>query len=403
MKGRAGSALPADMLASIDATRYERRGMAAVALPTAVESNANAVVGGRGPLHIPSLDGLRALSFFIVFAAHAGLERIVPGGFGVTVFFFLSGYLITTLMRVESDTKGHVSLKHFYLRRALRILPPFYIVLFAANALGVAGILRSDVRPQALPVLAQVLHFSNYWIAMRGWSGVAAGTGVYWSLAVEEHFYLVFPTVFLALERLHFTGRQKALAFWGVCGAVFVWRCVLVRLLHAGVDRTYLCSDTRFDSIAFGCALAVWNNPVLDRNIRPSFAALRWRYLAVLAATGLLLVTFVVRGQVFRETLRYTLQGLALTPIFFAAIRWPGWSIFRPLNYKPMRFVGTLSYSLYLIHQVALAAVDQHLRLGRVAGAFVALLVSLALAFAMYRVVEKPCAKLRRRLSATDS
>src|ERR1700733_3673943 len=83
------------------------------------------VVTKRTALHIPSLDGLRTLSFLIVFTAHAGLDRIVPGGFGVTVFFFLSGYLITTLMRVEAETSGHVSLKHFYLRRALRILPPF--------------------------------------------------------------------------------------------------------------------------------------------------------------------------------------------------------------------------------------------------------------------------------------
>jgi peptidoglycan/LPS O-acetylase OafA/YrhL len=76
------------------------------------------------PLHIPSLDGLRALSFLIVFLAHSGVSG-VPGGFGVTVFFYLSGFLITTLMRVEQENTGRVNLRHFYLRRALRILPPF--------------------------------------------------------------------------------------------------------------------------------------------------------------------------------------------------------------------------------------------------------------------------------------
>src|SRR5438270_10676355 len=83
----------------------------------------------KKPFQIPSLDGLRAVSFMIVFLSHAGLGRFVSGGFGVTVFFFLSGYLITTLMRMEADKTGHVSLKLFYLRRAVRILPPFYIVL----------------------------------------------------------------------------------------------------------------------------------------------------------------------------------------------------------------------------------------------------------------------------------
>jgi len=68
--------------------------------------------------HIPSLDGIRALSFLVVFAAHAGLDRVVPGGFGVTVFFFLSGYLITTLLRKEHDERGTVSLRRFAARCA---------------------------------------------------------------------------------------------------------------------------------------------------------------------------------------------------------------------------------------------------------------------------------------------
>src|ERR1041385_111615 len=74
--------------------------------------------------HIPSLDGVRAVSFLIVFLAHAGLEKWVPGYFGLTVFFFLSGYLITTLLRMEYDKSGTISLRDFYFRRVLRIFPP---------------------------------------------------------------------------------------------------------------------------------------------------------------------------------------------------------------------------------------------------------------------------------------
>jgi peptidoglycan/LPS O-acetylase OafA/YrhL len=375
--------------------------MVALAVPPAAETNLNATAA-RAPFHIPSLDGLRALSFFIVFAAHAGLDRVVPGGFGVTVFFFLSGYLITTLMRQEADKTGRVSLKHFYLRRALRILPPFYIVLVAATGLGLADFLHGDVPPQLLPVASQVLHVSNYWIAAHGWSGVAIGTGVYWSLAVEEHFYLVFPAAFLALRKMALTGRQMAFVLWGACALVCAWRCVLVLVLHASVDRTYLCSDTRVDSILFGCALAVWNNPILDRPDPRAATSTLWPSVFLSAGVALLLVTFVVRGSVFRETLRYSLQGIALTPVFITAVRFPRWPVFRLLNWQPMRFVGALSYSLYLVHQAALAAVAQHSALGGVARALVALLVSLGLAWGMYRVVERPCAKLRRRLSAAD-
>ena len=98
-----------------------------------------------GGFHIPSLDGLRAVSFSIVFFAHAGLEKWVPGGFGVTVFVFLSGYLITTLMRMEFEKTGTVSLRKFYLRRVLRILPPFYVVLLLATALTALGVLQGDI------------------------------------------------------------------------------------------------------------------------------------------------------------------------------------------------------------------------------------------------------------------
>lgn len=114
----------------------------------------------RLPFQIPSLDGLRAVSFLMVFAAHAGVEAI-PGGFGVTVFFFLSGYLITTLMRLEAEKTGGVSLKNFYYRRALRILPPFYIVLFVATTLAAMGFLnvQGAEPPRLLPVASQILHF----------------------------------------------------------------------------------------------------------------------------------------------------------------------------------------------------------------------------------------------------
>jgi peptidoglycan/LPS O-acetylase OafA/YrhL len=345
---------------------------------------------------------LRAVSFLIVFAAHAGLDKVVPGGFGVTVFFFLSGYLITTLMRMEAEKTGHVNLRKFYLRRALRILPPFYIVLVAVTALGAIDFLHATVPLQPLPVASQVLHFSNYWIAAHGWGGVAPGTGVYWSLAVEEHFYLFFPAVFLALSRMKISGRQKAIAFWTACAAVLAWRCVLVFFLHASVDRTYLCSDTRVDSIAFGCALAVWQNPVLDTIGDEARARLVWRGLLFPAGLALLLVTFLVRGQIFRETIRYTAQGLALTPVFVAALRWPAWPAFRVLNWRPIRFVGTLSYSLYLLHQAVIAAIAQHTRAGAVARALLALIVSFAIAWTIYRFVEKPCARLRRRLSSSE-
>src|SRR6185369_6348245 len=165
--------------------------------------------------HLPSLDGIRAASFLLVFAAHAGLERVVPGGFGVTVFFFLSGYLITTLLRMERDARGTVSLRQFYLRRALRILPPFYLVLGLAALAARASVIPGGGEARA--IAAQALHVANYWIVLHGYSGEPFGTGVYWSLAVEEHFYIVFPCLFLVLSALVRDRRRQAAALWALC------------------------------------------------------------------------------------------------------------------------------------------------------------------------------------------
>jgi peptidoglycan/LPS O-acetylase OafA/YrhL len=345
-------------------------------------------------MHIPSLDGLRAISFLIVFIAHSGLAVFVPGGFGVTVFFYLSGFLITTLLRVEQQTTGTVSIRNFYLRRALRILPPFYLLLTLAVLLTAARILPDDLHPSS--ILAQALHISNYWFIWEGSSGAPAGTVPYWSLAVEEHFYLVFPLLYIALNRF-LSNKAQGRAFWTICAVVCVWRCVLVFGLGATEDRTYMGSDTRFDSILFGSALAVAMNPMLDRPVGRDWL---WKWVLLPAGLALLILTFVYRAPWFRETIRYTLQGIALTPLFVTAIRFPRWMPFRLLNAKPVAFIGVLSYTLYLGHGVAMAGVFFWLpSLGAGPRAALSFVIAFVAAFAIHRFVEKPCARIRQRLA----
>ena len=344
--------------------------------------------------HIPSLDGIRAISFLLVFVAHAGLERVVPGGFGVTIFFFLSGFIITTLLRTEIESTGSLNFRHFWLRRALRILPAFYLVLMVATL--AALLLYPPGTLQAAAVAAQALHVANYWTVFHGYDGVAPGTGVYWSLAVEEHFYLLFPLLYVAMHKWHLPRARQALLFWSLCAALLAWRCVLVLGMHVVSDRTYLATDTRFDSILFGCALAVWNNPALDRpRTRPHL----WIYLILPAAFAALLACVVYRAPAFRETWRYSIQGVALTFVFMAAIRFDHWPLFRFLNFKPVAFIGVLSYSLYLVHQVLLDAVDTLLpHTHPLLRALIALAASVCVAWLMWQYIEKPCARLRARL-----
>ena len=346
--------------------------------------------------HIPSLDGIRAISVILVFLAHAGLDKWIPGGFGVTVFFFLSGFLITTLLRVEFERHGRISLRNFWMRRALRILPPFYLVLAAATLITLALGNPGEIAGKSL--VAQALQFANYWTIAHGASGQAPGTVVYWSLAVEEHYYLVFPWIFLLLARARLQAPAKAAVLWGLCGAILAWRLYLVLVQQVPIDRTYMGSDTRFDSILFGCALALWRNPALDPPTPRSLA----RENGLLGAALLVLMgTFLVRDPLFRETLRYSIQGAALTVIFTQAVRRPKLPLFRVLNWRPFVKMGELSYAFYLVHFSTLFLVWRALpRLGPAAQALLAFALALGFAGLIYHYVERPCAKLRQRLSA---
>ncbi len=344
--------------------------------------------------YIPSLDGIRALSFLIVFAAHAGLERWVPGMFGLSVFFFLSGYLITTLLRVEWERTGTLQLRQFYRRRALRILPPFYVVLAGASALTLLGALGGSLQGGA--VLMQALQLGNYEIVRSGWwDGRAPGTWVLWSLAVEEHFYLFFPLLYLVLRRRFPSGHHQAWVLSMLCVLVLAWRCVLVWGFAVPGDRVYVATDTRIDSIMWGCILAVCGNPVLDSH-KVSDRAMVWGWLPL----GLLLLaaSFAVRAPWWDHTLRYTLQGIGLMPLFVAAIRYHDRPAVRWLNARWLRRIGVLSYGLYLVHTVVIHAAQEWTDWHPLLQGLLAFALSYGLAAALHRYVEQPSARLRKRI-----
>jgi peptidoglycan/LPS O-acetylase OafA/YrhL len=239
---------------------------------------------------------------------------------------------------------------------------------------------------------------SNYWFIWHGGDGAPAGTVPYWSLAVEEHFYLLFPLLYILLSR-YMSRAAQARVVWGLCAAVCVWRCVLVFVGGVSEDRTYMGSDTRFDSIFFGCALALGANPVLDRL---PFSETVWKWILLPASLAILIFTFAYRPPWFRETIRYTLQGIALTPVFVAAVSYPRWLPFRVLNARPVALVGVLSYVLYLVHQVALFTLGYQFPLVHgLVRAIMALVGSFCIAALIHYFVEKPCARLRRRLTRT--
>jgi len=329
----------------------------------------------------------------MVFLSHAALPRLIPGGFGVTVFFFLSGYLITTLLRREHTSTGRISLGNFYLRRVFRILPPMYIVLILAVLLGLAGVFNSQMTPGG--VFAQFAHLTNYYLIWFGAGDFAPATSIMWSLAVEEHFYLLFPLALILLYR-RFDSRGTAGILLAVCGLVLLWRLYLVFVAGYGHDYTYVATDTRLDSLLYGCILGVWCNPALDRN---EWIPGKRTWLVLLALSiGLLLFTFLYRSEAFRETFRYSLQGIALFSVFFCAVRFPHWPGFAWLETRPMRALGLISYTFYLVHVPCLLLLKRYLDLGVWPRTVLGFLLTVAVSTAMYLLVERHMAALRRRL-----
>jgi len=366
-----------------------------MSVSAASASTTSGLADNQVAFHIPSLDGIRAAAVLLVFFSHIGFRGSLPGNFGVTVFFFLSGYLITTLLRREFAATGLINLRAFYLRRVFRIMPPMYLFLAFAVLLTLTGALQGTVRGDALAL--QLVHLTNFRVIHSGWwEGLAPGTWIYWSLAVEEHFYLLFPLAYIVLLRLRASVWAQVSALLAVCAMVLAWRFVLVLVLNASEDRTYMATDTRIDSILFGCVLGIFNNPAFGEN-RISETTLKWLWSPL--AIVVLLLSFGVADERFKETIRYTMQGIALFPLFILAISHPEWGPIRLLNLRIVAFVGILSYSAYLVHPTVIYAVEQHTSWSQYPQAGLALAITMTLAYAVYTVVEKPCAQLRRQLS----
>lgn len=353
---------------------------------------------------IPSLDGLRALSVLIVVVAHAGYGHIIPGGLGVTIFFFLSGYLITTLLVKEHERTGEISILNFYIRRVFRLMPPLVLTLAIAYALTWAGKLPGGISING--VLAQLFYFANYYsIFFDPGNTIPDGTGILWSLAVEEHFYLFYPVAMALLLSSPLRPRTIAVIFASACLITLTWRYYLVRLPNFVAERTYYASDTRIDSIIYGCILALAFNPLSRRARSPGFDGITmsrtdWSLLAT--AILALLATLLFRSSVFRETARYSVQGLALMPIFYYAIRNAGSFPFKFLNTPWIAKLGVYSYAIYLIHFVIIRAVETNapwLRPGPLT-VITALAISIAYAAAVDRWIDPYFRALRRQFRA---
>lgn len=338
---------------------------------------------------IPSLCGIRALAVMLVFAAHAGVSKALPGGFGVTVFFFLSGYLITELFIREWRLSGRIDLGRFFLRRVARLSPPLLFTLGVAYSLVAVGL--ADGELGVWPVLSQIFYFHNYHLTLaEDPSWAVEGLTLLWSLSVEEHFYLGYPLLFLAFASKRVGFRTMAAVLLGV----LAWRVLRWQFMGADAWTIYVSTDTRIDSILYGCVLSLllWRTRLGELMPRsPKGAA-----LLIGGALALLVISFLWREAMFRATLRYSLQGLALMVLFYYAVHFPRAPGLALLNTRPMRLLGQYSYSIYLIHYVLLRVMEKHGLFEGNQAAFLATAAAGSIAYAafVHRFIELPVRRM---------
>ncbi|SRR6056297_2333641 len=357
------------------------------------KSNSASEWPAAGHGHIPSLDGLRAVSIILVFLSHAGLSPLIPGGFGVTVFFFLSGFLITTLMIREYNRSGKLDFGAFYLRRVLRLGPSLFLTILLAIILFIGGISPGNLSIEVL--FSQFFFIYNYYSLLPSADEGVRGLGILWSLSVEEHFYMIWPLIFLLIAR----GRINFTHLVFLLTSILLWRVYRFYVWGDNEWTIYISTDTRFDSLLYGCLLAL----IIARGRLPIWLANNGVLLFfVIASLSLLAATFLWQDPAFRSTFRYSVQGVALMPIFYYAVKRSDYWLFRILNSSVMRLIGVYSYTLYLVHFVILYALWEAgwPDTGPNETIVVAAIISLSWAALVYRFIEQPLHGLRARLAA---
>jgi peptidoglycan/LPS O-acetylase OafA/YrhL len=343
---------------------------------------------------IPGLDGVRALSFILVFLSHMGFMGSRPGGFAVSVFFLLSGYLITSLLLREHHKTGTISLRAFYIRRTLRIFPSMYAVLILCSLLVRWHVLKNPFNGTAAGF--EVFYLENYaswWQRSLGHhSFYVDGTGHFWSLCIEEHFYLLFPLLLLVLLRRKMSFDQISKTLLVICLVALAWRIVAVRIPALGEEYCYAATDTRLDSILWGCMLATIEHQDGWRKWF-TYGRLLWLFPF---AVALLACTFIFH-ETGRMTFRFTLQAIALMPILYLVTHFPESWLSRPLNHPVLVHLGVLSYALYLVHGAAIEIVTEHIHATRIILWPLAGIVVYLAALALHWSVERPFLGLRAR------
>ena len=378
----------------MDSRSHLREDEAAPPVAVASDANPGEQSGPRLP-HLPGLDGLRALAVGAVLLYHADISWL-PGGFlGVDIFFVISGFLITSLLLAEWHEHGRIAFGQFWLRRARRLLPAVYCLIFVVLVGTVIGF-PDEVHGLRGDAIASLAYVTNWYLIFESKSYFEAMGRLsllrhLWSLAVEEQFYIVWPLLLATLLRI---GRRRLTLAVILLGAG-VSAGVMAALYVPEIDpsRIYYGTDTRATGLLLGAALAfVWVPGRL-----PAWAGRlgRWQVDAVGLAALALLAGFVLTLNEFQPFLYrggFALIAVAAVALIAATTHPASWLGASGLGWEPLRWIGLRSYSVYLWHWPVVSVTRPHfdVPLDGLPLLALRLIATIVLADLSYRLVETP-------------
>jgi len=320
---------------------------------------------------IPTLDGWRGIAILLVLFDHT--QRALMGRYlepwsatgqhGVTVFFVLSGFLITTKL-----LEGPTDLKKFYVRRFFRLLPAAWAYL---AVIWLLGLLCGQNWFSSREIASCLLFYRNFIVS----GPQSFFTTHYWSLSVEEQFYIAWPSLLLL------AGIRKAR--WLAAGGAIA--CALYRHFNWNYyDRMGFSFETqvRADALLIGCLMALWFSAPANRA-----AAVKWS--AYCAAPALAVLLYCIA---FFQWLPPLAESVAIAMLIAASVFHPGSFLARPLSWRPLAWLGTVSYSLYVWQQFFFAERSHSVTIGMIC-------VMPLFALGSYYLIERPATRLGHRLT----
>ena len=352
---------------------------------------------GKKRRYITGLDGIRAIAVIMVLAYHLKLALFKSGFLGVTVFFVLSGYLITGILISEVEEEGTIDLKNFWLRRIRRLVPA--VMSMAVVIIFVSAVVNRVIFTKGCKdFLASVLGFNNWWqifnkVSYFEAAGVPSPFTHCWSLAIETQFYLIYPLFLLGIYKLAKSrgeGRAKrGLLFAGVTLLLALISVILMIVLfdpQQDASRVYYGTDTRAFSLLFGALLAIlWEYRMVPRRLSASVNMV----LGSVSFAVLLVMTIAINGSSNFWYRGGQFVGTILTVLVIYTVSGRKTWLSRFLSNPVLKWIGDRSYSIYLWHYPIILLISKGIKASWWI-TLIELVLSVVLAELSYRFIETP-------------